>query len=53
MGAKRKTRHGRMVVEKQEWFVRLIAQGVSNVRRAGSWESTAGQGHAGAMGAQS
>lgn len=30
MGAARKTRHGKMAVEKQEWFVRLIAQGVSN-----------------------
>ena len=30
MGAGRKTRHGEMVVEKQERFVRLIAQGVSN-----------------------
>jgi transposase, IS30 family len=30
VGAERKTRNGRMVVEKQEWFVRLIAQGVSN-----------------------
>jgi transposase, IS30 family len=30
MGAERKTRHGKMVVEKQERFVRLIAQGVSN-----------------------
>lgn len=30
MGADRKTRHGKMAVEKQEWFVRLIAQGVSN-----------------------
>ena len=30
MGAGRKTRRGGMVVEKQEWFVRLIAQGVSN-----------------------
>ena len=30
MGAERKTRHGKMVVEKQEWFVRLIAQGVGN-----------------------
>ncbi|MFY2861999.1 IS30 family transposase [Mycobacterium sp. THU-M104] len=28
MGAQRKTRHGD--VEKQEWFVRLIAQGISN-----------------------
>jgi transposase, IS30 family len=28
MGAKRKTRRGKMLVEKQEWFVRLIAQGV-------------------------
>ena len=30
MGAGRKTRRGEMVVEKQERFVRLIAQGVSN-----------------------
>ena len=30
MGAVRKTRHGVMLVEKQEWFARLIAQGVSN-----------------------
>jgi transposase, IS30 family len=30
VGAGRKTRRGEMVVEKQEWFVRLIAQGVSN-----------------------
>jgi IS30 family transposase len=30
VGAERKTRNGRMVVEKREWFVRLIAQGVSN-----------------------
>jgi transposase, IS30 family len=30
VGAERKTRDGRMVVEKQEWFVRLVAQGVSN-----------------------
>jgi transposase, IS30 family len=30
VGAGRKTRHGEMVVEKQERFVRLIAQGVSN-----------------------
>jgi len=30
VGAQRKTRHGKMAVEKQEWFVRLIAQGVSN-----------------------
>ena len=30
MGAGRKTRRGEMVVEKQEWFVRLIAQGVGN-----------------------
>lgn len=30
MGAARKTRRGKMLVEKQEWFVRLIAQGVSN-----------------------
>lgn len=30
MGAKRKTRRGGMIVEKQERFVRLIAQGVSN-----------------------
>ncbi len=30
MGAGRKTRNGRMVVEKQEWFIRLIEQGVSN-----------------------
>jgi len=30
VGAGRKTRHGEMVVEKQERFVRLIGQGVSN-----------------------
>ncbi len=30
MGVERKTRHGKMVVEKQQWFGRLIAQGVSN-----------------------
>jgi transposase, IS30 family len=30
MGAERKSRRGGMLVEKQEWFVRLIAQGVSN-----------------------
>ena len=30
MGAGRKTRHGVMLVEKQEWFARLITQGVSN-----------------------
>ena len=30
MGAVRKTRRGVMLVEKQEWFVRLIGQGVSN-----------------------
>ena len=30
MGAVRKTRHGVMLVEKQEWFARVIAQGVSN-----------------------
>jgi transposase, IS30 family len=30
VGAGRKTRRGVMVVEKQEWFVRLIGQGVSN-----------------------
>jgi transposase, IS30 family len=30
VGAGRKTRHGKMVVEKQEQFVRLIAQGVNN-----------------------
>ena len=30
MGVGRKTRRGVMIVEKQEWFVRLIAQGVSN-----------------------
>jgi transposase, IS30 family len=30
VGVGRKTRRGVMVVEKQEWFVRLIAQGVSN-----------------------
>ena len=30
MGAERKTRRGGMLVEKQDWFVRLIAQGVSN-----------------------
>jgi IS30 family transposase len=30
VGAGRKTRRGEMAVEKQEWFVRLIAQGVSN-----------------------
>ena len=53
MAAQRKTRRGKMLVEKQEWFGRLIAQGVGPCRRAGSWESTAGQGHAGAMGAQS
>ncbi len=28
MGAQRKTRRGKMLVEKQEWFGRLIAQGV-------------------------
>ena len=28
MGTERKTRHGKMLVEKQEWFVRLITQGV-------------------------
>ncbi|UQX10345.1 CBS domain-containing protein [Candidatus Mycobacterium methanotrophicum] len=32
MGTERKTRHGKMLVEKQEWFVRLIAQGVSNAQ---------------------
>ena len=30
MGAVRKTRRGLMLVEKQEWFARLITQGVSN-----------------------
>ena len=30
MRAVRKSRHGVMLVEKQEWFARLIAQGVSN-----------------------
>ena len=30
MGAVRQTRRGGMLVEKQEWFVRLIGQGVSN-----------------------
>ena len=30
MGAVRKTRRGLMLVEKQEWFARLISQGVSN-----------------------
>jgi IS30 family transposase len=30
VGAGRKTRRGVMLVEKQEWFARLIAQGVSN-----------------------
>lgn len=30
MGAQRRSRRGGMLVEKQEWFVRLIAQGVSN-----------------------
>jgi IS30 family transposase len=30
VGAVRKTRHGEMVVEKQERFARLIGQGVSN-----------------------
>ena len=30
MGAVRETRRGGMLVEKQEWFARLIAQGVSN-----------------------
>ena len=30
MGAERRSRRGGMLVEKQEWFVRLIAQGVSN-----------------------
>jgi IS30 family transposase len=30
VGVGRKTRRGVMIVEKQEWFVRLIAQGVSN-----------------------
>lgn len=30
MRAERKTRRGGMLVEKQEWFVRLIVQGVSN-----------------------
>jgi len=30
VGAGRKTRRGAMVVEKQEWFIRLIARGVSN-----------------------
>jgi len=30
VGAVRKTRRGGMLVEKQEWFVRLIGQGVSN-----------------------
>src|SRR5512143_830945 len=30
VGAGRRTRRGEMVVEKQDWFVRLIAQGVSN-----------------------
>jgi transposase, IS30 family len=29
VGTERKTRHGKMLVEKQEWFVRLITQGVS------------------------
>gem|GEM_PF-4025340 len=28
MGAVRKTRRGLMLVEKQEWFARLITQGV-------------------------
>ena len=31
MGAGRKSRHGVMLVEEQEWFARLITQGVSNV----------------------
>jgi len=30
VGAVRKTRRGAMLAEKQEWFVRLIGQGVSN-----------------------
>ena len=30
MGAERKTRRGGMLVEKQDRFVRLIAQGVTN-----------------------
>ena len=30
MGAVRKTRRGLMLVEKQEWFARLITQGASN-----------------------
>ena len=30
MGAVRKTRRGVMLVEQQEWFARLITQGVSN-----------------------
>ncbi len=30
MGAVQKTRRGVMLVEKQEWFTRLLAQGVSN-----------------------
>ena len=30
MGVVRKTRRGAMLVEKQQWFVRLIGQGVSN-----------------------
>ena len=30
MGAGRKSRRGVMLVEKQQWFARVIAQGVSN-----------------------
>ena len=30
MGAGRKSRHSVMLVEKQEWFARLITQGVNN-----------------------
>ena len=38
MGAGRKSRHGVMLVEKQEWFARLITQGVNNL----TWLTFAG-----------
>jgi hypothetical protein len=53
MGRSRTTRAGRALTEKQNRFVRLIAQGVSNREACRIVGSIAGPGHAGDSGERS